>query len=137
MGFPVLRIRKQNGTCILTLKVDQSSRQDCLEHEVVFDNMQEMEEIIKILGFKKVVTVEKKRIKTKYQDMEIVLDVVEQLGEFIEAEKMVTEADPEKRKNIQTELMDFLFTLGVKKEDQVIDGKYDIMLEEKLKNKFV
>jgi adenylate cyclase class IV len=64
-----------------------------------------------------------------------VLDQVEQLGEFIEAEKIVTSADPEDRKKTQEELFTFLETLGVAKEDRVIDGKYDIMLWEKLKEK--
>ena len=85
------------------------------------------------MGFKKDVTVEKRRIKTMYKDVEIVLDTVEQLGDFVEAEKIVTESDPEIRKHIQEELMELLIELGIERSDQVIDGKYDIMLEEKLK----
>ncbi len=134
-GTPVLRIRQQNGVSIFTLKVNQSSRQDCIEHELKIDNKEEMEKIIKILGFKDDVTVEKTRIKTKYRDMEIVLDTVAQLGEFVEAEKMTDEPDPEIRKSIQEELYAFLETLGISKEDRVIDGKYDIMLWEKLNGK--
>jgi adenylate cyclase class 2 len=134
-GVPVLRIRKENDIYILTLKINQTSRQDCIEHEVKIADKGEMEKIIKLLGFKDDVTVEKRRIKTKYKDMEIVLDSVTELGEFIEAEKITNEADPFARKNIQEELLEFLYTIGVSKGDVVVDGKYDIMLYEKLNNK--
>lgn len=132
-GTPVLRIRRQNGQAIFTLKINQTSRQDCIEHEVEIQDGGEMEKIIKLLGFQNDVTVEKRRIKTKYNGMEIVLDEVAQLGTFIEAEKVVSDENPENRIKIQEELFQFLGTLGVSKEDQVIDGKYDIMLYEKLK----
>ena len=132
-GAPVLRIRKENDKYIFTLKVNQSSRQDCIEHELEISDKDEMEKIIEILGFKYDVQVDKKRIKTKFKDMEIVLDSVKELGEFIEAEKMTTESDPEVRKKIQEELYAFLETLGVSPEDHVIDGKYDIMLYERNK----
>lgn len=135
IGKPVLRIRQQNDKCIFTLKVNQTSRQDCIEHELEISSREEMESIIKILGFGLSVTVDKIRIKTNYKDMEIVLDTVKDLGEFIEAEKLTTESNPEARKMIQEDLFTFLDTIGVGKDDHVIDGKYDIMLIEKLNQK--
>jgi adenylate cyclase class IV len=63
--------------------------------------------------------------------MTIELDLVKDLGEFIEVEKIVTEEDPEERKKIQRELADFIESLGIPKEDLLINGKYDIMLFEK------
>jgi adenylate cyclase class 2 len=134
-GTPVLRIRKENNLHLLTLKVNQTSRQDCIEHEVEIKGSEEMEKIIGLLGFKDDVTVDKVRIKTKCKDTEVVLDTVKGLGEYIEAEKITTESEPTARVKIQTELLNFLETLGVPKSDQVIDGKYDIMLYERLKGK--
>jgi adenylate cyclase, class 2 len=131
IGAPVLRIRTQNGKYIFTLKINQSSRQDCIEREFEISDRDQMRDSIKLMGYQEDVTVEKKRIKTMYKDIEVVLDTVERLGEFVEAEKIVTDSDPEARKKIQEELMDFLTTLGIAKEDQVIDGKYDIMIYEK------
>ena len=90
-----------------------------------------MLEVFNLLGYKQVPTVDKKRIKTNYKDMEIVLDDVARLGEFIEIEKVVNNSDPEERKKIQQELFGFLAELGVTEEDHVIDGKYDIMLFDK------
>ena len=53
------------------------------------------------------------------------------LGDFIEAEKIVKDENHEDRKKTQEELFAFLETLGISKADRVIDGKYDIMLYEK------
>ncbi len=131
LGVPVLRVRKQNDEYFFTLKVPQSSRQDCIERELKIEDGEKMLEILRLLGWKPVPTVNKKRIKTLYRDMEIVLDDVEGLGDFIEAEKIVENADPESRKQTQAELFTFLETLGVQKDEQIMDGKYDIMLYEK------
>ena len=135
LGTPALRLRQQNNSYFLTLKIPQSSYQDCIEKEVIIQDGEKMLEILKLIGWKSIPTVEKRRIKTNFKNIEIVLDVVEHLGEFIEAEKIVTHEDHENRKKVQEELFDFLGTLGVSQEDRVIDGKYDIMLYEKLKNK--
>ena len=131
LGVPVLRVRKQNDQSFFTLKIPQSNRQDCIERELEISDGEKMLEVIHLLGYKQVPTVEKKRIKTMHGDIEIVLDVVENLGEFIEAEKIVHTEDNESRQKTQEELFVFLGTLGISEGDRVIDGKYDIMLYEK------
>jgi predicted adenylyl cyclase CyaB len=135
LGTPALRLREQNDVYFLTLKIPQSSYQDCIEREIDIQDGKRMLEILKLIGWKSIPTVEKRRIKTKHKGMEIVLDKVEHLGEFMEAEKIVKHKNHETRKKVQEELFDFLGTLGVKKEDHVIDGKYDIMLWHKLNKK--
>ena len=132
-GVGVLRVRKSNDKYIFTLKTSQSSRQDSLERELEIMDGEKMIDILKILKYQEAPTVDKKRIKTNYKDIEIVLDTVKDLGEFIEAEKIVKIENPEDRKKTQEELFAFLETLGISKADRVIDGKYDIMLFEKLK----
>lgn len=131
LGVPVLRVRKQNDKSFFTLKIPQSSRQDCIEKELEISDGDKMLEAIKLLGYKQVPTVDKKRIKTNYKDMEIVLDVVENLGEFIEVEKVVDNTNTQERIKIQQELFVFLAGLGITEKDHVIDGKYDIMLFDK------
>jgi adenylate cyclase class 2 len=128
---PVIRVRHQNDKFFLTLKISQSNRQDCIEHELEISEKNKMLDIIKALNFKQVPTVSKKRIKTNFNDIEIVLDVVEQLGEFIEAEKIVDIENMEDRRKIQDELLSFLVELGVSSEDHLLGSKYDIMLYEK------
>jgi adenylate cyclase class 2 len=135
IGTSVLRVRKQNGKFFFTLKISKTSRQDSLERELEIKDGEVMIDILKLLRYKEVPRVDKRRIKTKYQDMEVVLDTVEQLGDFIEAEKIVKYEDGEERKKIKQELFGFLATLGVTEADHVVDGKYDIMLFEKLNNR--
>ncbi len=131
LGVPVLRVRKENGTSFFTLKIPQSSRQDCIEREFEISDGDKMLEVFHFLGYKQVPTVDKKRIKTMYQGVEIVLDTVENLGDFIEAEKIIDLTKPEERMKVQEELFKFLEEFGIQEEDRVIDGKYDIMLFEK------
>ena len=133
--IPILRVRKSNDQYFFTLKISQSSRQDCIEKEMKIVEGEKMMEILKLIKYKEFALVDKKRIKTKYKGIEIVLDKVKNLGEFIEAEKIVIHENREDRKKVQSELLDFLETIGVSKKDQVIDGKYDIMLYEKLNKK--
>ena len=131
MGVPVLRVRKQNEKYILTLKINQSSRQDCIEHELEISDGDKMLEIMSLINYKKVPTVDKKQIKTKHKDIEIVIDIVDGLGEFIEVERIVSEENRENRQKIQQELLVFLSMLGIPEEDHLAGSKYDIMLYEK------
>ncbi len=89
LNIPVLRVRKQNDIYLLTLKISQSGRQDSLERELEIADGKMMIEIIKLIGYKEVMVVDKKRIKTKLNDIEVVLDKVKDLGEFVEVEKIV------------------------------------------------
>ncbi|MBI3888538.1 class IV adenylate cyclase [Candidatus Nomurabacteria bacterium] len=132
---PVLRVRKQNNEYIFTLKISQGSRQDSLERELKISDGKMMLQILNMIGYEEFIPVDKKRIKTNYKDMEIVLDNVKHLGEFIEIEKIVKHKNHEDRKKIQEKLFDFLEIVGVSKSDVVLDGKYDIMLYEKMKSK--
>ncbi len=120
---PVLRIREQEAKIIFTLKKNRSNELDCIEKEIEVSNKDKLRDIIELLGFEKTVEVHKKRIKTNYKDYEICLDEVENLGYFIEVEKMSDEDGGK----VQNELFDFLKGLGVEKEDRVLIG-YDTMV---------
>lgn len=135
LGTPALRVRKENEKTIFTLKITQTGRQDCIERELEIKDGERMIEIVKLLKFYEIPSVNKKRIKTHVGDIEIVLDKVKDLGEFIEAEKIVTHVDPKERIKIQQELYSFLDTLGISKKDRIIEGKYPHMLWEKFKKK--
>lgn len=131
LSVPVLRVRNQNGKSLFTLKLSQNNRTDSLEEEMEIEDGEKMIRILNLIEWEEAVMVDKKRIKAKIgEDMEIALDNVKDLGEFIEAEKIVETNDAEARKNIQAELLQFLESVGVPPEDHIIDGKYDIMLEE-------
>jgi adenylate cyclase class 2 len=135
LNTPVLRLRKQNNIFLFTLKISQTGRQDCIERELEISDGEKMTEILKFIKYKEVSMVDKKRIKTKLDDMEIVIDEVKELGEFIEVEKMVSNENGSERQEMQRGLVKFLEKLGVAKEDVLVNGKYDIMMIEKRQNK--
>lgn len=117
---PVLRIREQEGKTIFTMKKNRRDELDCIEKEVEVSDKNILKEIIELLGFEQTVEVHKKRQKGKYGDYEICLDEVQELGSFIEVEKISNE-DGETVKN---ELLSFLEKLGINKKDRVLIG-YD------------
>lgn len=128
-GANVLRLREQHGKVIFTLKQPQSNELDCIEYETTIGDSEQMENIIKMLNFKKVVEIHKVRRKTRYQTYEICIDEVKDLGSFIEVEVM----SDDDAKTVQEQLFIFLQSLGVNPENRVTKG-YDTLLYEKNKN---
>lgn len=126
---PALRIREQGKKIIFTYKIPVSNNLDKLEFESGIDNPEAMASICEQLGFVLHVRVNKIRRKASFNGYEICLDEVEELGTFIEVEKMSDEPG----EVIQKELWEFLKTLGIKEEDRQLYG-YDILLEKKKAN---
>ncbi len=122
-GMNVLRIRKQGGKALFTLKQTVLNELDCIEHECEVSDAEEMTRAIELLGFREVVRVGKLRQKTRYEPYEICVDTVDGLGEFIEVEKLVEEGDSDA---IQEELFAFLEKLGVVRADREVHG-YDTL----------
>jgi adenylate cyclase, class 2 len=124
-----LRIRTKNTTKILfTVKKPVTNNLDAIEHEVEVNSAGELEQALLLMGYQEAVRINKTRITTTYNGCEICIDEVENLGSFIEMEKLTPEGDAEK---IQSELFEFFKTLGITDEDRVFNG-YDILM---LKNK--
>jgi adenylate cyclase class 2 len=87
-----------------------------------------MEDILKSLGYSKKVQVKKKRLIGELRGYTICLDKVDGLGSFVEVEKMSAD-DTEK---VQEELMKFLESLGISREQRIRKG-YDTLMWEALK----
>lgn len=126
LGRNILRIRKTDGRIVFTLKQPQSNELDCIEKELEIGDVENMEEILKLVGFYEAVRVNKTRVKCKYKDYKICIDKVEELGDFIEVEK-ITDEDAAK---VQDELFDFLQSIGVDKDDREVHG-YDTLMYNK------
>lgn len=126
----VLRIREQGNKNIFTLKKNLENELVCIEHETVFENTFELEKILKCLGYYEAVRVNKKRRRCKLKEYEICLDEVENLGTFIEIEKF----SKEDSLKVQEELREFLFSLGIDKNDIVTQG-YDTLMYNYLNKK--
>lgn len=112
------------------MKKQLENELDNIEHESMISNPNHMENILKDIGFYEIVQVKKKRKKCKYQDLEICVDNVEGLGDFIEVEKLCEEGDS---LQVQEELFRFLESLGVRREDRIMIG-YDTLVYNKFNN---
>jgi adenylate cyclase class 2 len=126
VGTLYLRIRNSNGKNIFTLKKQLATEAENLEKELVINDPEKCNDILKLMGYHEVLQISKTRIKCKFNEMKICLDQVDRLGAFVEVEKMTTENDTEK---VKKELFEFLEILGVKKEDQIFKG-YATMIYE-------
>lgn len=125
-----LRIRTENDAkSIFTLKQQHTGGLDSIEHETEISDAKELAAIIDALGFTLYSDLVKTRQKAHYNDIEICLDEVENLGTFIEAEKL-TEEDSD-GKSIVEELWSKLEKIGVDRSNEVFDG-YDVLLNRKL-----
>lgn len=132
-GWNIFRIRKQGDKTILTMKYKASSRsRDNHERETSISNANEVADMLERVGYTRGISIYKQRRVAKYHDLEICLDEVKKLGNFIEAEKLAEDdADVDA---IQAELWDVLCKLGVQPKDRVHSG-YDTLMYEFLKNK--
>ena len=128
----ILRIRKAKGKIIFTLKRPQDESLNKIEKELEISDDAQMRDILEYLGYVKAIEVKKKREIGKYEDYEISLDEVEDLGTFFEVEAMVEMEEDSIA--VQSKIWEFLSTLGIKKEDEVIKG-YDVLKFLKEENK--
>jgi adenylate cyclase, class 2 len=129
---PWLRIRtetKNNSIKYLfTLKKSITNQLDSIEHETEVSDPKELAEIIRYMEFIPYSDLTKTRRKATIGDIEICVDVVKGLGNFVEAEKLTdNEADYDA---IINELWQLLESYGISRSDQVTDG-YDVMMKKK------
>jgi adenylate cyclase class 2 len=126
-----LRIRVEGDKAILTAKKPKNIAGEGnlvkREHETIVDSAEETRAILEMLGLKEAVRTIKKRQKAMCGGYEICIDEVEDLGTFIEVEKIADEKDADR---ILEEILEFLAPLGVSAEDKVTKG-YDILMIEK------
>jgi adenylate cyclase class 2 len=127
-----LRIRIQNGEkVILTAKSPKAKQGDeslvKREHEIVVSSADEARNILSMLGLQEAVRVVKQRQTAKYEGYEICIDEIEDLGSFIELEKIAEGKDAAR---IQKKMFEFLETLGISPEDQIKKG-YDVLMLER------
>ncbi len=128
-----LRLRVQgDGTVLFTLKYHPGRAADLksapLEYETVVGSREQMERMLSLMGFTEAVRIQKTRIKTRFQEWEVCIDEVTDLGSFIELEELAKEdadVDP-----IHTAMHEFLASLGVVADDAGLQ-RYDVLLLER------
>jgi len=126
------RIRQvTDGDTIFTVKFDDQRHElgmAATEHEVRVDSATELEQMLFLMGLVRIVRVKKMRRKTTYREYELCVDDVEELGSYMEIEKLAEkDADP---RAVHEELVDVLESLGIDLEGRVTAG-YDMLMLEK------
>ena len=130
---PWLRIRSETKggktRHIFTLKRSVTNQLDSIEHETEVSEPDQMRSIIDELGYVLYSDLTKTRQKAQMGDIEICLDTVDGLGDFIEAEKLV--ADDAEYQMVIDELWTLFDSIGIDRDDEVTDG-YDVLINKKL-----
>jgi adenylate cyclase class 2 len=106
-----LRLRNEDGKYSINYKNwhyegDSNKSFHCDEYEAGIGDLDQVSKILKALGFKSLVKVDKIRKTWTYQDYEIDIDSVKGLGDFVEVEYIgEKEVDPDKT---AAEMIEFL-----------------------------
>ncbi len=126
---PWLRIRTETRgstvRTIFTLKRSVTNQLDSIEHETEVSDADELAHIISQLGFVPYSDITKTRRTAHVNDMELCVDSVKGLGDFVEIEKL-TDEDAD-YSAVVTELWQALESLGFAPGDEVTDG-YDVLV---------
>lgn len=134
--FEWLRLRESDKGASLNYKhfyPENAEKTDyCDEFETKIDNPQAVKKIFDSLNFKKAVIVEKSRTTWLFEDVEIAIDDVKELGSFIELETTTHFDDPRKGKEY---LYKFLKKLNADVGEEDIRG-YPFRILEKQGRKF-
>lgn len=129
LGQPVLRIREQSETFVLTLKEGVDNELDNLEFELLISDKEMMTAILSRLGLSEVVRVNKVRRKAQYQNFTFCLDIVEDLGLFLEVESLSNIGG----NAVQSDISMLLSRIGLSGYTKVVRG-YDSLLFNKQNN---
>ncbi len=121
-----LRVRKVDDLVELNYKKQSAKKSESEEIEFQVSDYEKANSFLAALGYKEWVRVNKKRRTTKYQEINICLDEVEQLGFFVELEYLVQNSD---KKNYEEELINIATSLGIKVEN-IVNSHYDTMIAE-------
>lgn len=126
---PWLRIRTETraGSTrhMFTLKKSVTNQMDSIEHETEVTDDKELEKIILHSGFEPYSDLTKTRQTAHKGEIEICIDTIDGLGDFIEVEKL-TEEDVD-YDTVAKELWEVLESFGVHRANHVTDG-YDVLM---------
>ena len=127
----ILRLRNKDNRAYLTYKINHFDEYGVWtyadEHEVKISDFNETKKILLSLHFTPLITIN--NIKHTYltNKYEIVLEEVEDLGNFIEVERLAV-TEQENIEAIKKEIREFLNSLNIKFEE-LNSGKPELMLQ--------
>lgn len=130
------RVRKNDKGCFLTYKKQHFEGKLWVysdEYETKIEDPNVLEKIIEMIGLEVLIRVHNKRKVYSYKDFEIELEDVENLGVFIEVEKLSNSSNDEM--TIKKEIREFIKSLNLKNVKELNIGKNQYLLSQKLNKK--
>ena len=127
-----LRLRQKGNKNYITYKDDVFEGNVWLysnEYETEIKSIEILKEILNKLGLKKLLTIKNTKKTYKYNDYEIVLEDVEDLGYFMEVEYCTNEDVDVKE--IKKQIQEFINSLNIKTSKELSIGKPELMLNKK------
>lgn len=124
-----LRLRIKGNKNYITYKDDVFENGVWLysnEYETQVESIEMLKEIFNRLGLKKLITIKNNKTSYKYNDYEIVLEDVENLGYFMEVEYCTS--DDVNVKEVKAEIQNFIDSLGLKVSKELNMGKPEMIL---------
>jgi len=131
-GGIVARIREVNEKRTLEFK-EILRQKGGIELSCEVPSIELGEKMLKKLDFEEAFTIKKSRESYSYKDFTICLDNVEQLGNFIEIERITSTDEESKKDEIRKECLDLLETLAPGSEIEA--RKYGDLMQELINRK--
>jgi len=122
-GSALLRVRESGKRLDLTVK-KLTDRKGVWEEYEVTTSDKNIFKILHAIGFVEVFTITKTRTEGTYKQYQICLDKIKELGNYIEVERFGRGG-----KNIQEEIITFLYDLGIKHHQLERQGYAQILFE--------
>ena len=125
-----LRLRKKDDTNFITYKIDEFDADGkwlySNEYETQINDISVVNNILERLGLKKLITIHNKKRTYKYQEYEIVLETVKDLGYFLEVEFCNNKDIDVKEKKL--EIQNFIDSLSLNISQELNIGKPEMMI---------
>ncbi|MFT4310384.1 MAG: class IV adenylate cyclase [Candidatus Woesearchaeota archaeon] len=123
----IMRFRQKHGKTILTFKGSSKSTQDIAwqEWEQDITDAHALQQLLISNGFNILVEIKKTRTQFTCQGMQINIDTIQHLGNFVEIESIGEDVDAQHKK-----ILDFAQQLGIAKKDIITKGYVKLMLGE-------
>lgn len=129
--YASFRIRQKGEDTYVTYKNDHYSEgiwQYSDEYEVKTDDFASTKLIVENLQLKQLLVIDSEKYFYKYNDYEIVLELVKNLGVFLEVE-LKKQIDAEQVSQFKAEIMQFISSLGVSTSSELNAGKPELFIQ--------
>lgn len=134
------RVRSKKDKCYLTYKKDNFKGEKWIysdEWETYVEDRETLLNIIKNIGFKKLVEIDNERYTYQYQDYEIILENVKELGVFLEIEYKNKVNDDKDIEHIKEKIREIINSISIKEYYELNAGKPELMLKKIYKKSIV